>query len=354
MHHWLCLGALAGLLLLSLSCAWILPESVQCDGDTAARCARFSGFVCDVGAGHCVESDSDEESIGVSPQSPGSDGSITTDFNGDGVIDLVTPQGMHFLGLANGTFEMGCTEAQELLLDQNCWEAELPGHSVTLSRDFWMSQTEVTQAQWQLLFEDNPFSFTSCGTDCPVEHVTWYEALAFANAVSAEEGLDECYLLDDCSNTPGNEMVCDSVTITSSSGSPYDCTGYRLATEAEWEYAARAGTDLLYAGSNTLDDVAWYGEKSGGSPQPVASKQPNAWGLHDMSGNVAELLWDWIDPYSAEPSTDPEGPSTGINRAARGGGWSQHSMYFRSSARAGVVPGLPFDFVGFRLVRTAP
>ena len=242
--------------------------------------------------------------------------------------------------LSSGTFTMGCTAGQS-----SCGSDESPAHSVTLTNDFWMGETEVTQGKWQVLMGNNPSYFSSCGSDCPVETVSWYEVLEFANAVSSAEGLAECY------NTAGS-----SVSINSSSGSVYDCEGYRLPTEAEWEYAARAGTDLLYAGSNTIDDVAWYNSNSGNTTHAVATKAANAWGLYDMSGNVWEWTWDRYDSgyYSSSPSADPEGPSSGSVRVLRGGDWFNYASGTRGANRLYRVPDDRRYDLGFRLSRTIP
>ncbi len=254
----------------------------------------------------------------------------------------ISPQGITMLALTGGTFDMGCTAAQQA--DGNCEADESPVHSVTLTKDFWVGETEVTQGQWQALMGNNPSDFGTCGTDCPVENVDWYGALAFANAVSLAEGLAECYTVNGT-----------SVSVNSPTGSIYDCDGYRLPTEAEWEYAARAGTDLLYAGSNTVGDVAWYDGNNTYSTHPVATKQPNDWGLYDMSGNVYEWAWDWYDSsyYSVSPSADPEGPSSGTYRVSRGSYYSTSSG-LRVADRSRFAPDYRGYRLGLRLARTVP
>jgi formylglycine-generating enzyme required for sulfatase activity len=285
------------------------------------------------------------------------------DADCDGNLDclaVVNHQGLDLSLLCDGTFDMGCTPAQ--LATGNCVQNELPVHNVTLTRDFWMGVTEVTQGQWEALFANNPSITPSPTGDHPVEWVNWYEALAFANAMSSAEGLLECFTLSGCSWSPGGGngspiYECSSVAVNSSTGSIYDCEGYRLPTEAEWQYAARAGTDLVYAGSNTAEDVACFGAQSSQvGTNPVASKQPNGWGLFDMSGNVQELVWDWYDAnyYASSPTTDPEGPTEGNYPTVLGGNYQSAEAGIRVSHRT-YYYGLnaASQSIGFRIARTA-
>jgi sulfatase modifying factor 1 len=239
------------------------------------------------------------------------------------------------------TFNMGCTPGQS-----SCESDESPVRPTTLTQDYYMSRTEVTQAQFSALMGYNPSNFTACGSTCPVEQVSWHEAAAFANAASVAAGLARCY---SCSGS-GSSVTCSAPV------DPYACVGYRLPTEAEWEGAARCGEDLRYAGSNTIDSVAWYSSNSGGAPRAVAGKSANACGLYDMSGNV----WDWVNDwytssaYSGGGSANPSGPSSGVHRVSRGGQWFLGPVYARVSTRGSYVPSLRNSGIGFRVARTAP
>ena len=254
------------------------------------------------------------------------------------IPDITHPGGGNMILISADTFDMGCTAAQQA--DGNCRPDESPVHSVTLTHDFYMGETEVTQAEYIAIMGANPSSFLDCGTDCPVEVVSWHEAAEYANALSVAEGLTECFncSIGDCS-TPN---------------SPYTCDGYRLPTEAEWEYAARAGTDYVYAGSNTVGDVAWYSLNSSSQNHPVAQRLPNDWGLYDMSGNVWEWGWDWYDSgyYSSSPSSDPEGPTSASDRIARGGSWLNDASIARVTYRSRLAPLGRIYSKGFRLTRT--
>ena len=229
-----------------------------------------------------------------------------------------------YVRIAPGTFTMGSPMGEEGHDDDETQ------HRVTITRGYCMKATEVTQGEWQAVMGSNPSKFTNCGANCPVEQVSWDDAVGYANALSRREGLPECY-----------------------SGSTFaglGCTGYRLPTEAEWEYAARAGTTGARYGN--LDSVAWYDQNARGTPHPVRQKQPNAWGLYDMLGNVWEWTGDWNDAYPATV-TDPTGPARGPSRVFRGGSWYNFARCARAAFRYYDSPGNRGNNLGFRLVRTA-
>jgi formylglycine-generating enzyme required for sulfatase activity len=246
------------------------------------------------------------------------------------------------------TFEMGCTAGMS-----SCQPEESPAHFVTLTNDFYIGETEVTQGEYEEMMGTNPSYFSSCGLDCPVESLSWHMAAAFANAVSDSEGLEQCY------TCTGDGTSTDCFVAVS----PYSCAGYRLPTEAEWEAAARCGEDLVYAGSTVVGDVAWYSGTSGGTTHPIATKASNACGLHDMLGNIKEWTQDWYitDYYSSSPSADPGGGSSpedsvfGVRRVIRGGSWFDVSGgSARVSSRGRDDHNNARDENGVRLVRTSP
>ncbi len=258
-----------------------------------------------------------------------------------------SPSGMEFVWIPAGRFVMGSPEGEA---------GRYPDerqHEVTLSQGFWMGRYEVTQGEWEAVMGvgSNLSEFHLCGPQCPVERVSWYDVREFIRKLNAKEA-----------------------------GSGYE---YRLPTEAEWEYAARAGTtaatpegDLRILGeynAPVLDGQAWYLGNSGVTYEgagdcpgweerqyeaercgthPVGMKLPNAWGLHDMLGNVWEWVGDWHGEYPSGSVTDPAGPRTGSYRVNRGGSWSYGARIVRSAFRNFHSPGSRSSLIGFRLVRT--
>jgi formylglycine-generating enzyme len=208
-----------------------------------------------------------------------------------------------------GTFQMG---------DGNGESNEKPVHSVSLN-DFYMGKTEVTQAQWQAIMGSNPSSFKNCD-QCPVERISWDDAQEFIKKLNTKTGKT-----------------------------------YGLPTEAEWEYAARGGgkQTYTYAGSYTVDEVAWYDSNAGSKTHPVGQKKANELGLYDMSGNVWEWCQDWhaADYYAKSPSSNPTGPATGSGRVIRGGSWRDYPALLRVVVRSFITPGDLNGDVGFRLAR---
>jgi formylglycine-generating enzyme required for sulfatase activity len=247
-------------------------------------------------------------------------------------------QGIAFVLIPAGTFEMGCTTSQG-----GCGAHAYPAHTVTLTHDFWMTQTEVTQAQYLAVMGLDP-SLGTCGDDCPAQYLRWSHGPMFANVLSVAEGLTPCYL---CSSF---EFGTCAPTVD-----PYLCDGYRLPTEAEWEYAARGGVDQGYPGG-WLDDVAWYNANSGLVLHAVALKDPNAYGVYDMAGNVSEWVQDFYaaDYYSVSPTVDPGGPATGNWRVWRSGSWDSSYSAVKVSSRLYQVPTSRLRTIGFRVVRRLP
>jgi sulfatase modifying factor 1 len=184
----------------------------------------------------------------------------------------------------------------------------------------------------------------------PVIYVDWYDAVEYCNWLNEIWGLEKVYEINKGKKDPNNKKWL--VTINE------NANGYRLPTEAEWEYAARGGQqskDFTYAGSNNLDEVGWYGDNSGGKTHPVGEKKPNELGLYDMSGNVYEWCWDWFDGdyYQPSPKDDPHGPESGSYRVIRGGYWALNARACRVADRDDGYPARRSYNVGFRLVRSS-
>ena len=242
-----------------------------------------------------------------------------------------------FVRIPRGGFSMGSPDNEE---SRGTNEGV---HQVTLTHDFYMQTTEVTQQEWEVLMGNNP-SFFSNGLEAsnrPLEQVTWHEALSYANALSIAYDLDPCFTII------GTDVTLNSETI-------YDCEGYRLPTEAEWEYAARAGsTTSFYNGDDPdiLEEIAWYESNSSGRTHSVGQKIPNLWNLYDMSGNVWEWTWNWFGDYENDLE-DPTGPITGSSRIIRGGSHINEAGLLRSAQRFNAEGNERSDILGFRLVRS--
>ena len=251
----------------------------------------------------------------------------------DGDVQTFEVNGISFdmVLVKAGTFTMGATPEMKEPFD---WEK--PAHKVTLTKDYYMGRTEVTQALWQAVMGSNPSHFkdlsgsqssfwqklwgsksTEKSCNLPVEQVSWDDCQQFIKKLNALTGKN-----------------------------------FRLPTEAEWEFAARGGNQsqhFQYSGSNNLDDVAWYEYNSNVKTHPVGTKQPNELGLYDMSGNVWEWCNDWYEDYSSDAQTDPKGPSNGSYRVFRGGGWGDVARDCRSSIRIGNAPDFSCIVLGLRL-----
>ena len=218
--------------------------------------------------------------------------------------------GMQFVLIEAGVFRMGSSKG---------YIEESPSHEVAITDPFYLSVTPVTQEQWEMVMRTNPGKFE--GRDLPVEMVSWDEAQSFIERLNNNERCQDCY---------------------------------RLPTEAEWEYAARAGSAAEYSfgdDQSLAADYAWYSKNSSGRTNPVGQKSPNPWGLYDMHGNVSEWVFDKHGVYPSSPVADPSGPTSGSYRVIRGGSWYDDAALLRSAHRSGNAAWSRSDMLGFRLVK---
>jgi formylglycine-generating enzyme required for sulfatase activity len=232
---------------------------------------------------------------------------------------------MEFARIQPGSFMMGSNLSPADVEMQyggeaKWYEDEGPQHNVTLTKPFYMQTSEVTQGQWVAVMGVNPSMYQNCGDNYPVDKVSWNDVDEFITRLNLRENTDK----------------------------------YRLPSEAEWEYACRAGqTEAFSFGGDKkkLGDYGWFHDNSRGWPHHVYQKSPNAWGLYDMHGNVWEWCQDWYGKYPSESVTDPRGPDSGTHRVSRGGSWRSVSRFCRSAHRFGVDPGYRRPNRGLRLAK---
>ena len=240
-----------------------------------------------------------------------------------------------------GSFWMGSPAS-----DREAWGDEGPQHPVHLTEPFLMKQTEVTQEEWEWLMGNNP-SYFHGEPFLPVEMVSWYDAVAYCNVLSEVEGIEPAYSFFGVKGIPGEERFSiEEVEWDEES------EGYRLPTEAEWEYTCRAGTTAPRYG--LLNQIAWFSENSNNRTHTVGQKSSNYFGLYDMIGNVWEWCWDWYGEYSRREQTNPKGPIAGTCRVFRGGSWGDNARYCRAARRYRGDSGNRYDYVGFRPCRSLP
>jgi formylglycine-generating enzyme required for sulfatase activity len=249
------------------------------------------------------------------------------------------PGGMKLIRSGSKSFAMG----------QAGFEAsEAPPHAVSFSYHFWIDTAEVTRKDFSTVLGIAPDQ--SPGADVlPAANCTWYDAALYCNARSKREDKDTVYAFQSIVGTKGNKCTLTGLSVN------LDAGGYRLPTEAEWEYACRAGTQTLFFWGNDRIDAetyAWLVDFSNDQAHTVATGKPNAFGLYDMAGNVWEWCNDWFsaDYYSASPPSDPTGPASGLERSIRGGSFRTAYYFAQSATRSKMKPETSDATIGFRAV----
>ena len=314
-----------------------------------------SGLTATLSSGNFVTgSDSLVFTIGGTPSSAGT-ASFSIGIGGQNcAFDLYVSEVFIFKSISGGNFTMGCTNTYgSSNFDPYCLSSETPVRSVSIS-PFLIGETEVTQTQWEKLMGSNPSNQGKICPQCPVEGISWYDAIVFCNRLSESQGLNPCYF-SDASFTQVYGKFGDQWFLSNTGNVFWKPTanGYRLPTEAEWEYAARGGSSTnIYAGGNDPNQLAWYTSNSGFRSWDVKLKLPNGFNLYDMSGNVFEWCWDLYDSYPSTAQSDPKGPDIGYDRVFRSGSWWDSVARCRVANRAGTYPSYRNDQVGFRLVKS--
>jgi len=245
---------------------------------------------------------------------------VVTDYTGTGVGTLKAVQG--------GTFTKGTA-------------------NMTVS-SFRMSQHEVTGDQYAAVMGVSDPSHFASVLNNPVELVTWYDAIEFCNKLSSNEGLTPVYTISGRSPATGYPIITAAVSVD------WSANGYRLPTETEWQFAARGGNssnNYTYAGSNTINSVAWYSTNSGSTTHTVGGKTANELELYDMSGNVWEWCWDFYGSYPGTAQTDYRGEASGSSRVCRGGSWGVDESFCTTAYRLGNFGNKQYNSIGFRVVR---
>ena len=288
-----------------------------------------------------------------------------------GIIGCKNPSGPdnggtkeeRFVLIPAGSFQMGSTEG---------YNENKPVHEVIITKPFYMGKFEITQAEYEKYCSytgsSSPSSSYGDGDNYPAYFVSWYDALVYCNKRSIAEGLTPCYSINDSTNpeewgelpTAWDDPLRDTWDAVECD---WNANGYRLPTEAEWEYAARAGDNtvdsITYTGTsdvNKFGDYAWYYDNSNGTTHEVGTKLPNAFGLYDMSGNVYEWCWNWFTSEydeNTEGGDNPTGISAGSGRVLRGGCMISDSVNCAVSCRNNYDPDVRFSNLGFRVVRSA-
>lgn len=236
-----------------------------------------------------------------------------------GANHTVPDLAIELIWIKPGSFRMGSSPDEA-----HRHKAEGPAQMVTLSKGFWLGKTEVTQSQYEAFIGSNPSRFVESGKNAPVDRVSWLGATEFCRKLTERER---------------------------AAGRLPEGYRYTLPTEAQWEYAYRAGTTEDYPGNP--DAMGWFDQNSSEKTHPVAQKEPNAWGFYDMGGNILEWCADWFGDYPHGVRADPAGPASGHFRIARGGSWRMPIHVTRSAARGGGSPARIDYTLGFRLALTA-